>query len=1386
MKILHKLTISALLIASLCVIGNPITADASNVRYNMAANSAKGEGQANAPDGYVAGSKPSYRIGLAHLRTDGGVFDSSINASSTQAQKAAAIQKYASTHYVGCDGTAYMLMGESGTGNNTYRYSQGDVANKMYSVTASNPIGAVLKELEEHTVGNYLIESPDGSLSINPAKVNAIMNAFYETGNSYNQQMYNSWLKENMVNDAAQNPVVIVIEVQGFVVAKNNHYLVSAGDMAVWNGGDYNTLRNTALTDLDTIGGNTSSLTDRAIASMVGYGGGEVRDTWPQRWTKHMFCTWWDASSPTCAISQSKNPKVWTNWANEAYMSGSRGNTTLHGLLTGTNTTSTSDLDIDASTTGGYINGCSILVIGEPTPEVLKFTWELDCNDAINRWASNTDGQDRSNETIQCPEGYTNPKVTNLSDITFEQENSEVWRNYFISKGMRTFTINLTPKYSPDTQDYASLNKSLLTPELRVNGVPQAGMSYTTDLNGMMNIIEGGTTFKIYSRIQTTKSSNFGAFKIQASINTNAGNVKVDDGKYVNWICYTDSTANVITYDQKVKIPTAQVQANKVLGEKYNVGAGVPTTENLYVEMGGEQYVVKLQMILADAAYKRKYTFNRTAAPNAIYYSVGTGTASQTGTTHNETVTKDWTETAAPWADGLDHNAQEQSVMNNAWSKTSASAITDSIITSVTRCDAYGHLTPSTYTINQGPGVSMDLNTLRSAVNSFVSGCENGMNSSSIDIIAMNVADPDCSGQTYSTTVHVEYSANHQTGVSTAVSSRVIDTGACNNPAHYDADHDHFAGPGSCTYNHITQYKGSTTWKYDAGFNFSVTVNNSDANILAPTVPGQTDVFYQTFNNVKYLDVTNASVWLLDNGMVANNVPYYDSDSEQYAWYKDDDVAATDKATLGTLITNDNLAQNVMMSAVNQLGYYSYDARTETTSFKYDKGTGTYTGTFMDGESYGRLSNSYKQLASSANLSLAVGNYGDAITWTYEPQTYGGRTHYSASTWAYSNLAYEMKRAYNDVVVTSDALMLESGVTKVNEDNLSTSKGWQDWVSGWYTSNANGTSTQIMKSNYYNMYYKDTPLTANVSKVGRINSTLDTKNCGVTRSLNYVTEPMTAMNPAGVGGAYLNNNQCFTGTIAEKNGANTIGFLGISEANQRAWAETAKTNCSFTASDLASEKTVTLNGYACVLRKDLPTASAKTQQGSGSISATTNATEDNAYKSSVHTSTTLQPYMTELNLKRTISNSIYRSGFATLNYGQVISVVAQSGGMSSDVGWIIPSDTSDISKASPRLDSMNYTDVDGTTLNTTMDAQYVTPKGLSLNCWYDNGSGSHLTINNIVVFNPIGMTVKFNDLSKYLPDGTNDESTENNTNPLRDQRVAGYSVLRGTGENDVV
>lgn len=85
---------------------------------------------------------------------------------------------------------------------------------------------------------------------------------------------------------------------------------------------------------------------------------------------------------------------------------------------------------------------------------------------------------------------------------------------------------------------------------------------------------------------------------------------------------YRDGLYNgYFTYQQKDIDAAAQVKAGKWLtNARYEAMAGVPTTENVFVNMGGSQWIVDLQYRVTETTYVRKYHFDAGVA-NYLYWA---------------------------------------------------------------------------------------------------------------------------------------------------------------------------------------------------------------------------------------------------------------------------------------------------------------------------------------------------------------------------------------------------------------------------------------------------------------------------------------------------------------------------------------------------------------------------------------------------------------------------------------------------------------------------------------------------------------------------------------------------------------------------------------------
>lgn len=86
---------------------------------------------------------------------------------------------------------------------------------------------------------------------------------------------------------------------------------------------------------------------------------------------------------------------------------------------------------------------------------------------------------------------------------------------------------------------------------------------------------------------------------------------------------WSNLSSNLITFNQSSIEGTVQVKSGAWLTDTdYEAMAGTPTTENLFVTMGGTQWIVDLQYRYVTAPYLRRYHFDASCA-NYRYYKLG-------------------------------------------------------------------------------------------------------------------------------------------------------------------------------------------------------------------------------------------------------------------------------------------------------------------------------------------------------------------------------------------------------------------------------------------------------------------------------------------------------------------------------------------------------------------------------------------------------------------------------------------------------------------------------------------------------------------------------------------------------------------------------------------
>lgn len=165
---------------------------------------------------------------------------------------------------------------------------------------------------------------------------------------------------------------------------------------------------------------------------------------------------------------------------------------------------------------------------------------------------------------------------------------------------------------------------------------------YWIDMSGMDKVLASvseyvNDSYDAYKELLKSKEevdkasvytiSNKIASSLGVSLRANDTYVTSASSTYNNVTTWSRSNQNVMnglyTLNQKIPTATAQVKSGDWLTKsKYEAMAGTPTTEPLFITMGGTQWIVDLQYRYVKAPYTRKWNLNSNYV-NYRYYKIG-------------------------------------------------------------------------------------------------------------------------------------------------------------------------------------------------------------------------------------------------------------------------------------------------------------------------------------------------------------------------------------------------------------------------------------------------------------------------------------------------------------------------------------------------------------------------------------------------------------------------------------------------------------------------------------------------------------------------------------------------------------------------------------------
>lgn len=1274
-----------------------------------------------------------YRIGLAKL--DNEEFQPYTNPDDL----ADAIQEYGKKYYVTTQGASYYY--STVRTLDSYGITKDALGRTTYTANASNApyIATILQAVYTgnwQAASDFVGHRDDESLYILPRAdiIHGVMSELAQI-DSTNAALYDHFKAQSTSLEAAKHPVVIVIEIcvpctDGDGTA---NYITSAADFISAKAG-YSAYRRFLSMDLSQFEGSAQEIYDHrnrpagAVTSLTSVGMNVVmgldkqpysaNPPWPSRITQRLFGTRWGNGKGIYKTSaQSPNFSDFATLAGQTRSAG--------GAEKG-------------------INGCTMVSLanvmetGVPLNDYPdgSYDWHIDAEDAVRNSSGHYEDQ-----IVKLKTGYsaTIQKIINVGSLNLYQKNHLEWEQYLanLDPGVTTVDVDVRT-YHVGQINFTTDRSPILSGGSARTGNGIASSDQTSNLQTLTFTVEdfikeiNNRDSSIHLAVDVA-GNDFVNGRLQVAYATTV-TVRVDSASIpltnddVHWIVYTSGDNTTYVFQQIADPAYAQIKQGGLDNERYEAMAGTPTTEDLFVSMGGDQYIVQMQYAYCEDDYTRTYEMTANPTPNFDYYSVETPDQVSKGLSYDRSV------------DGHgDHRGDVSNwiaTANGYWSDRDSYAAS-------ARAEAHSKLNSMVKGTNKATYGSMYevCETGETAdMKSFIdSTCVTGGSGGSQTFTLFKGTDPE-TGEPFTVDITVTI----------GISENAPNTSGPNYDGHHGPHYQHdndgtnpavppvtdpntgaVITPGTpattipCSHVYYDEYtSGSASVSFSYNVSFAITTTGIGNSCLgAPATISETQTVKQTFKNVKYMDILECHVWRLVEGR---------------------------EVGVGAILAEPvSTSTDVISAAVGQLGYAFYDADS-TGNHTFQTSTGAWVCASSDLESTGRLVNSYN----SGMNEITVGNYfngdahafkvdaaGDTVKLSYDPATQGGRSHRSLHTFMAQAVVHTFYKSaespyQNSILCTSDVLSLLAG-----------DSAGSDWLTycAWEFDSSEYASLAGLEQ------YIFTPSAGEFSSFGTVSGVVNLFN--VTYSKDGKNTPATAIaNDCYASALYnggvvtLNNSPIYNAfdkkAVCE---LNPYTFVNMIDEENDMPRSGYKGDC-LTSS--VSHRTVNYNhgqGYNPTLSSVFNGNMDARRQGVTDLAT--------AKKLSTSVATPAFPYKIGLNVNRTQPNNQYATGHAALNYEKIISKKPVTG--------FTPVVTS-IQSYDDGYSTVSYDKLANTT-------DY--PDGIFLEATYTD---NYTSVNDVIIYNPsTAMDAVVLPQTEYLPDAQNTPGSDSVENPVRDQRVEG-------------
>lgn len=809
-----------------------------------------------------------YRIGLAKLDNE------EFPAYTDPDDMADAIQEYGKKYYVTTQGAAYYYSGNSTL--DEFGVTTDAIGRRTYTANTSNApyIATILNAIYTgnwQLASNFVGQREDESLYILPRAdiIHGVMSELSQL-DSTNAALYEHFKAQSTSLEASKHPVVIVIEICSTAIDGDGTptYVTSAADFIQRHAG-YNAYSRFLKMDLSQYVGDAqkvyntdtrkydikTSLTSMGVAEVMGLKQKAYSSDpgWPSRFTQKLFSTRWGNGKGIY-----KTNANFANWATMAGQTRSEG-----GAQTG-------------------INGCTmvslanVMTTGVPLNDYPDgfYDWHIDAQDAVRSSTGHYEDQ-----IVKLKTGYSSvvQKSISVGSLNLYQKNHLEWEQYLknLDPGITTVDVDVRT-YHLGQINFTTDKSTLLNGGSARTGSGIASsdspanlqtLTFTID-DFIKEINDKDSSIHLASDVAGNDFVN-GRLQVAyaTTVTVRVGTDKIPlTNEDVHWIVYTSGDNTTYVFQQIADPAYAQIKQGGLDNERYEAMAGTPTTEDLFVSMGGDQYIVQMQYAYCEDDYTRTYEMTANPTPNFDYYSVETPEQVSKGLSYDRSVdghgdhrgdVSNWIATAnGYWSD---RDSYAASARAEAHSKLNS-------MVKGTNKAAYG----STYEICE-TGESADMK-------SFIdSTCVVGGSGGSRQFTLFKGTDPE-TGEPFTVDITITVGISENPPVTTGPNYDG------HHGPHYQHDNDGTSPavppvkdpttgavitPGTpattipCSHVYYDDYtSGSASVSFSYNVSFAITTTGIGNSCLgAPAAISETQTVKQTFKNVKYAKCLNSLLW---------------------------------------------------------------------------------------------------------------------------------------------------------------------------------------------------------------------------------------------------------------------------------------------------------------------------------------------------------------------------------------------------------------------------------------------------------------------------------------------------------------------------------------------